>query len=863
MAHPIVAPSGIVGSQIGGRYDVSKQLGAGGSAFVFLARDTRYNRDVAIKILRPEIASAIGAERFLREINILASLQHPNILPLYDSGMAENLPFFVTPYVSGRSLRNRLVAETSLPIDDASRIVREVAEALDYAHAHGIVHRDIKPENVLLHGEHACLGDFGIARAIDVAAGEELTDSRLAIGTPAYMSPEQGAGGDRVGPSTDVYSLGILAYEMLTGGVPYTGATPWAIQARKLVDPVQSLRTVRSTIGPGIEAAVKRALAVTPADRWPSAGAFARALTAPDPVVVPTSWRRVAILLSVIILPVLGGLFAWRRINAANALGTPPRVVVAEFNNVTGDRSFDYLGITAVDWLTEGLQRTGVISGVATESAIRASRFVRDNRAAPAQDPILSLAKEAGADIVVSGRIYRSRDSLQYQIQVTDAKTRNLLGAIGPVATPVTDPIPGLVQVRSRLMGLLAARVDDRLGEFATGVPAPPTYEAYREFSRGLDRYIQGDFSAAAPLFEAAYSRDTAFAAPVLFASIALSNQARYREADSLLDRLSSQRDRLTPFQQSWLDYRRALMAGQRPAALEAVRTLDLLDPGSKATYNHGIEALENGYVDEAIATLRSLSPDRGAMRRWIPYYEVLGSAYHLAGRFSDELAVGEEARRRYSDRLYAFLPSVRALGALDRIPALNEVLAGAANLSPDPYGTTISKLYVEAGDELRAHGDAPGSQIYYLKALASTKASPSTASKRENLRVTAAAQRGLGHWSEVISTAEALAQLDSAEPDYRGLLGTAFARVGKNSEAASILSALDTDHRPYLFGRVPLAEARIATALGHTDEALADLRRSFAEGRQFDLWVHRDADFDALRPLPQFQALVALKRER
>jgi serine/threonine-protein kinase len=863
MANAMVAPHGIVGSQIAGRYDVSKQLGAGGSAFVFLARDTRYNRDVAIKILRPEIAGAIGAERFLREINILASLQHPNILPLYDSGMADSLPFFVTPYVSGKSLRDRLTAETSLPVDDASRIVREVAEALDYAHSHGIVHRDIKPENVLLHGEHACLGDFGIARAIDVAAGQELTDSQLAIGTPAYMSPEQGTGGDKVGAATDVYSLGILAYEMLTGGVPFTGPTPWAIQARKLLDPVPSLRTVRSTIGRGVEAAVKRALAVTPADRWPSAGAFARALTAPQPVVVLTSWRRLATLLSVIIVGVLAGLFMWRRMGAANALRTQPRVVVAEFNNVTGDRSLDYLGITAVDWLTEGLQRTGVVSGVATESAIRASRFVRENQSVPAQDPILSLAKEAAADIVVSGRIYRSNDSLQYQIQVTDAKTRNLLGAIGPIATPVTDPIPGLVQVRSRLMGLLAARVDDRLGQFATGLPAPPTYEAYREFSLGLDRYIQGDFSAAEPLFEAAYSRDTAFAAPVLFASITLSNESRYREADSLLDRLSSQKDRLTPFQQSWLDYRRALMAGQRPAALEAVRTLDALDPGSKATYNHGIEALENGYVDEAIATLRSLSPDHGAMRRWIPYYEVLGSAYHLAGRFSDELAVGEEARHRYPDRLYAFLPSVRALGALDRIPALNAVLANGAALSPDPYGTTISQLYLEAGDELRAHGDSLGSQTYYSLALERAKAFLSTTPKRENLRVTAEAQKGLGRWSDVANTAAALNRLDGADPDYRGLLGTALARIGKNLEAASMLSALNADRRPYLFGRVPLAEARIASALGHTDEALADLRRSFAEGRQFDLWVHRDSDFDVLRPLPQFQALVALKRER
>src|SRR5437868_3565369 len=171
MANRLDAPPGIAGAQLAGRYDVLKQLGAGGSAFVFLARDTRYNRDVAVKVLRPEIAGVIGAERFLREINTLAVLQHPNILPLYDSGVLEDLLFFVTPYVSGLSLRDRLVAETFLPLDDVLRIVSQVAEALDYAHGHGVVHRDIKPENVLLQADHAVLADFGIARAIDVAAG--------------------------------------------------------------------------------------------------------------------------------------------------------------------------------------------------------------------------------------------------------------------------------------------------------------------------------------------------------------------------------------------------------------------------------------------------------------------------------------------------------------------------------------------------------------------------------------------------------------------------------------------------------------------------------------------------------------------
>jgi tRNA A-37 threonylcarbamoyl transferase component Bud32/tetratricopeptide (TPR) repeat protein/TolB-like protein len=849
------------GSQLAGRYNLVKELAAGGSAQVYLAVDTRYQREVAVKVLRPEVAGLIGAERFLREINTLAQLQHPNILPLYDSGMSGDLPFFVSPYISGKSLRDRLNEETSLPIEDVVRIVRDVAEAVDFAHAHGVIHRDIKPENVLLQADHAVLADFGIAKAIHEAAGEPLTANQLAIGTPAYMSPEQGAAEEHIGPRTDVYSLGVVTYEMLVGDPPFSGATPWAIQARKVVEPVPSLRKVRSTIDPAIETAVKRALRVTAADRWPSAGAFARALTAPIVSPPRASRRRAAVMGAVALFGLAAILFAWRRIVTSHVGSDPPRVVVSEFNNMTGDPSLDYIGITAVDWLTEGFQRTGVISGVATESAIRASRFVRGRSQSTDHDPILDLATESGADIVVTGRIYRSRDSLQYQIQVTDAKNRKLLGAIGPIATPMGDPIQGLVGARTRLMGLLAAQVDDRVGKFASGLPDPPTYEAYREFSLGLDRYIRSDFSGATPLFVAAYSRDTTFAAPLLFASISLSNQGRYREADSLLDRLSSRREQLTQFQQAWLDYRRAFLAGQRRAALSAVRALDAADPGGKATYNHAVEALENGYAEEAIATLKTLSPDRGAMRGWLPYYQVLGSAYHLVNRFSDELAVGEDARRRFPDRLYALLPSVRALGALGRTPALNQLLARATSLPPDPYGTSVPQLYLEAGDEISVHGEPEWARAFYLEALKAASDNAGMPVNREHLRRKAAAQGRLGQWEEAARTAETLARIDGTDPGSMGLLGTALAHTGRRAEARAVADALGNDRRPYLFGRAPVARARIGAALGEFDGAISDLDRGFNEGQEFDVWVHRDPDFDALRSVPRFQALVALKR--
>jgi len=269
---------------LAGRYRIERELGRGGMAVVFLAEDLKHRRRVAIKVLRPEVARSIGSGRFLREIEIAAQLSHPHILPLFDSGQAGRLGsgdeaflFFVMPYVEGESLRDRLTREKLLPVDDALRIAREVADALAYAHRAGVVHRDIKPENILLQAGHPVVSDFGIASALQAAVGEPLTDPGFAVGTPAYMSPEQSVG-EAVDPRSDVYSLGCVLYEMLAGDPPFTGSTAQAIQARKVVDTVPRLRTVREQVPEGVERAIRTALARVPADRFASVAEFAAAL---------------------------------------------------------------------------------------------------------------------------------------------------------------------------------------------------------------------------------------------------------------------------------------------------------------------------------------------------------------------------------------------------------------------------------------------------------------------------------------------------------------------------------------------------------------------------------------------------------
>ncbi|HEU4563430.1 MAG TPA: serine/threonine-protein kinase, partial [Gemmatimonadaceae bacterium] len=357
---------------ITGRYTIERELGRGGMATVYLARDLKHDRDVAVKVLNPDLAVALGAERFQREIVIATQLSHPHILPLYDSGEAGDFLYYVMPFVQGESLRARLDREHQLPVDDALRIAREVALALEHAHARGIVHRDIKPENILLEDGQAIVADFGIARAVSALNDRALTQTGVTLGTPTYMSPEQAMADRALDGRSDIYSLGCVLYEMLAGQPPFTGPTAHVVIARHTLEQVPSLAIVRGTIPEEVEEVVLTALAKVPADRFRSAGDFAQALQAciegRRPTVGVMARRTVArraprrrplgiIAAAVAGVLVLGGAgWWWARAsgNAAPALAADPtsrKVAVLYFDDGSRDRRLGYLA----DGLTESL----------------------------------------------------------------------------------------------------------------------------------------------------------------------------------------------------------------------------------------------------------------------------------------------------------------------------------------------------------------------------------------------------------------------------------------------------------------------------------------------------------------------------
>ncbi|MDF2770512.1 MAG: protein kinase [Geminicoccaceae bacterium] len=469
------------------RYRVERELGAGGMATVYLAHDLKHDRNVAIKVLKPDIAAALGAERFLREIRTTANLRHPHILPLYDSGEVGGLVYYVMPFIDGGTLRDRLDRDKQLPIDEALAIAREVGDALGYAHAHGVVHRDIKPENILLEDGHAVVSDFGIARAVTALGAERLTETGTALGTPLYMSPEQAAGSHDVDGRSDLYSLGCVLYEMLGGQPPFTGPTAQSVARQHLVTEAAPVTNLRPTVPPEVAGALARTLAKNPADRFNPAAQFVHALTAGSSAAsratayAPTetatrrtrrlAWSAVAIA-SVAVAAWLVG----RREQRLSPAATIERIAVLPMENETGD--------TAQLFFADGMTRE--VIGVLSEVGVR----VLGHRAVAAYRgtslPVTRIARDLGVDAIVAGAVTRAGDVVQVSAELTDPRTGEALWS-----RTFSRPAADVLALQREMAGEIARGISARLSPAQSRTLAearPVNPRAYAEYLLGVEQ---------------------------------------------------------------------------------------------------------------------------------------------------------------------------------------------------------------------------------------------------------------------------------------------------------------------------------------------------------------------------------------
>jgi len=497
------------------RYTIQHELGRGGAAFVFLAHDLKHERPVAIKVLRPEIAVLLGGERFLREIRFAAQLQHPHIMPLFDSGDAGGSLYYVMPYVAGQSLRQRLAREGQLPLDEALRITRDVCDALSYAHGQDIVHRDIKPENILLDASHALVADFGLARAIAAAGGEKLSESGMTVGTPAYMSPEQAGADSRIDGRSDVYSLGCVLYEMLAGAPPFTGPSAQALLARHALDPVPPLRTVRRSLPEHVEQAVMKALEKVPADRFATAGQFAAALAREGKPSRPRRARVIAVAALSALLLVAG----WWRIHVAGARAAPiHRLAVLPLENLTGDTAQEYVVEGMHDALVTELAKIGALNIISRTSVLG---YRHTTKTVP------EIARELHVDAVVEGSVVLAGDSVRVTAQLIAGPTDRHLWAdtyvksrrdVLALYADVTQAIAR--EVRVALTPAERARL-------ASARPVDP--EANDLLLKGryyCEKWTREDFNRGIALYRRAIDRDPTFALAYAGLAVCYADQA-------------------------------------------------------------------------------------------------------------------------------------------------------------------------------------------------------------------------------------------------------------------------------------------------------------------------------------------------
>ncbi len=489
-------------------YAIEREAGAGGMATVYLARDLKHGRAVAIKVLRPELAASVGTDRFLREIEMAARLQHPHILPVYDSGAADGFLYYVMPFVEGESLRDRLAREHQLPVDEAVRLTREAASALEYAHAHGVVHRDIKPENIMLFGGHAVVADFGIARAVEASGGPQLTGMGIAIGTPAYMSPEQATASEEVDGRSDQYSLACVLYEMLAGQQAFSGPTAQSVMTKSITGPRPRIRSVRAGVPEGTEAALVRALATDPKGRYPGMAEFSAAIGASFSGTAPAfggkssiKWLAAA---AVAILAV--GTFAGWRLSRPSGpvVEAAQRIAVLPFR--TSGEDVALLGEGMVDLLSTNLDAIGGISTVEPRTVLQ--RW-KERGSGVDLEGALAVGRDVDAGAVLLGSVIETGSSVRLSADLYDSKGAKL--ATAQVNGPA-DSVLSLVDGLSLALMREVWRSNEPLPSVRVGGLTTTSIGAMRSYLAGEKLYRQSAWDSAAVAFQRAVEQDSTFA---------------------------------------------------------------------------------------------------------------------------------------------------------------------------------------------------------------------------------------------------------------------------------------------------------------------------------------------------------------
>ncbi len=872
---------------LGATYDFERELGGGGMSRVFVAVERRFDRRVVVKVLAPELAAGVSAERFAREVMLAARLQQANIVPVFDSGEIDGLPYYTMPWIEGESVRARLDARGAASISETVAIVSDVARALSYAHAHGVVHRDIKPENVLRSGHTAVVTDFGIAKALTasrtLAPFETLTQVGTSLGTPAYMAPEQAMGDPATDHRADLYALGVVAYELLAGERPFTASTLHELVRAHVTQAPTPIAARRPDVPPALAELVMRALEKNPDDRPQSADEVLQTLerlhdlpygdrSSVLPASPNRSRRRLAAgvgLLTLALVATAATLW-WRRDRGNVATLDPARLLVAtptaaepslrEAAGMSQSAISRALGeLQAVHLADPGADATVRVGSDADSSAMR-------------------VARGAQAGTVVTATVYPlGADSVRLDMRVLDANTGDLVRALRPIRVARNASDSAWTTALDPLLATVAITAFPWLGARALPVGDPPRFAAVREMLTGIALVTRPDSESRAAMLSHA-SRATQLDTTLLQAQLWRAAEARsfavpgysptvYAMIDTAMRAVAPRRDRLSPFELTLYDYVAAAGRNDGGAMLDALRRMQDLAPDVYLARDLPNRLLDLNRPREALALLLRARPTRGldgklvqpseSPQRWA----TLADIYHYLGDFRAEHDAAAQLRRLRPDDAISLRHALSAAAGLHDSAEVERLFADVRLLPPTASSYDFAgDLMLQAGQELQAHGMERFGRSLVQRAIDWFDAQPlSDKPWRVRLRH-AIAYHEMHDPTRALATLRtvAIGPIDTTHVLYLGLRGRIAAAAGDSVGAHAADSALATRGRG-MGGTNTLERAFIATNLGQRERAVVLLQEAFAQGYGFTIrWrLHWLTDTKSLRGYPPFEQLL------